>query len=161
MDPHRRHTNRSSIKKPRSPRIAFFSCFTPHCVCYIESVLYRKLSALSLIRMDQPNQPSFQASNAIIYLTYGAFLLSSSMLLVRWSANALTRRISGLIVAWHFRNQSKTDFLASNRTQKGQKPISQRPTRSPPLQTPSTLHRNERLTTLISCSIGPKLYCLG
>ena len=24
--------------------------------------------------MEQPNQPSFQASNAIIYLTYGAFL---------------------------------------------------------------------------------------
>lgn len=45
-------------------------------------------------------QPSFQASNAIIYLTYGAFL------------------VSGLCVAWCWRNQSKSEFLAALRTQK-------------------------------------------
>ncbi|KAH7057330.1 hypothetical protein B0J12DRAFT_654201 [Macrophomina phaseolina] len=44
--------------------------------------------------------PSFQASNAIIYLTYGAFL------------------ICGVFVAWKLRHQSKTDYLSSNRTQK-------------------------------------------
>ncbi|KAI4157411.1 MAG: hypothetical protein L6R39_000693 [Caloplaca ligustica] len=45
-------------------------------------------------------QPSFQASNAIIYLTYGAFL------------------VTGVWIAWLWRRQSKADFLASNRTQK-------------------------------------------
>ncbi|KAI1176356.1 hypothetical protein F4777DRAFT_546726 [Nemania sp. FL0916] len=45
-------------------------------------------------------QPSFAASNAIIYVTYGAFLLL------------------GTGLAWRMRNQSKTDFLASNGTQK-------------------------------------------
>ncbi|CAK7224735.1 hypothetical protein SCUCBS95973_005618 [Sporothrix curviconia] len=45
-------------------------------------------------------QPSFQASNAIIYLTYGAFL------------------ILGTGVAWHLRKKtSSSDLLASNRTQ--------------------------------------------
>ncbi|KAB2580598.1 hypothetical protein DBV05_g1047 [Lasiodiplodia theobromae] len=44
--------------------------------------------------------PSFQASNAIIYLTYGAFL------------------ICGVFVAWKLRHQSKSDYLSSNRTQK-------------------------------------------
>lgn len=44
-------------------------------------------------------QPSFAASNAIIYLTYGAFLLL------------------GTGVAWKMRNQSKEDFLAGNGTQ--------------------------------------------
>ncbi|KAF3930227.1 hypothetical protein ABW20_dc0104135 [Dactylellina cionopaga] len=46
-------------------------------------------------------QPSTQASNAIIYLTYGLFL------------------IMGLAFAWKFRNQSKAQFLSSNRTQRG------------------------------------------
>ncbi|KAI1109637.1 hypothetical protein F5Y14DRAFT_444540 [Nemania sp. NC0429] len=45
-------------------------------------------------------QPSFAASNAIIYVTYGAFLLL------------------GTGLAWRMRNQSKTDFLAGNRSQK-------------------------------------------
>ncbi|KAI1343327.1 hypothetical protein F5Y15DRAFT_369698 [Xylariaceae sp. FL0016] len=45
-------------------------------------------------------QPSFQASNAIIYVTYGAFLLL------------------GTGLAWKMRKQSKADFLAGNRTQK-------------------------------------------
>ncbi|KAK7537269.1 urea transporter [Phyllosticta citribraziliensis] len=44
--------------------------------------------------------PSFEASNAIIYLTYGALLLS------------------GVAVAWRLRHQSKGDYLSSNRTQK-------------------------------------------
>ncbi|KAL8681498.1 MAG: hypothetical protein Q9224_002159 [Gallowayella concinna] len=45
-------------------------------------------------------QPSYQASNAIIYLTYGAFL------------------VIGVWIAWLRRGQSKKDFLAANRTQK-------------------------------------------
>ncbi|KAI1276305.1 hypothetical protein F5Y07DRAFT_367042 [Xylaria sp. FL0933] len=45
-------------------------------------------------------QPSFAASNAIIYVTYGAFL------------------IIGIGLALRIRNQSKTDFLAGNRSQK-------------------------------------------
>ncbi|KAF2820126.1 hypothetical protein CC86DRAFT_305870 [Ophiobolus disseminans] len=45
--------------------------------------------------------PSTPASNAIIYLTYGAFL------------------ILGCYVAWRLRNQSKLEWLSSNRTQKG------------------------------------------
>ncbi|CAG8977844.1 hypothetical protein HYALB_00011650 [Hymenoscyphus albidus] len=44
-------------------------------------------------------QPSTQASNAIIFLTYGAFL------------------VLGCFIAWRLRHQSKGDFLASNRTQ--------------------------------------------
>jgi len=46
-------------------------------------------------------QPSFEASNAIVYLTYGAFL------------------VMGTGVAWKFRSQSKGEFLAGNRTQTG------------------------------------------
>ncbi|KAL8759560.1 MAG: hypothetical protein Q9199_000683 [Rusavskia elegans] len=45
-------------------------------------------------------QPSYQASNALIYLTYGAFL------------------VTGVWIAWLWRGQSKKDFLANNRTQK-------------------------------------------
>jgi hypothetical protein len=44
-------------------------------------------------------QPSFQASNAIIYLTYGAFL------------------IMGTSIAWKLRGQGKKEFLSSNGTQ--------------------------------------------
>ncbi|KAI6089377.1 hypothetical protein F4821DRAFT_231867 [Hypoxylon rubiginosum] len=44
-------------------------------------------------------QPSFQASNAVIYVTYGAFLLL------------------GTGLAWKMRNQPKAEFLAGNRTQ--------------------------------------------
>lgn len=43
-------------------------------------------------------QPSFQASNAIVYLTYGAFL------------------ILGTALAWRFRKDSKGEFLSGNRT---------------------------------------------
>ncbi|CAN9179944.1 unnamed protein product [Alternaria alternata] len=49
--------------------------------------------------MGIPSQP---ASNAIIYLTLGAFL------------------VLGCYVAWRLRHQSKTEWLSSNRTQKGQ-----------------------------------------
>ncbi|KAJ4373812.1 hypothetical protein N0V83_002551 [Neocucurbitaria cava] len=45
--------------------------------------------------------PSTPASNAIIYLTYGAFL------------------VVGCYIAWRLRHQSKTEWLSSNRTQKG------------------------------------------
>ncbi|OCL11891.1 hypothetical protein AOQ84DRAFT_335184 [Glonium stellatum] len=45
--------------------------------------------------------PSTQASNAIIYLTYGVFLAT------------------GVFIAWRLRNQSKNEYLSSNRTQKG------------------------------------------
>jgi hypothetical protein len=44
-------------------------------------------------------QPSFEASNAIIYLTLGAFL------------------VFGLYIAWRFRNLSKGEWLNSNGTQ--------------------------------------------
>ncbi|KAH9897082.1 hypothetical protein F4778DRAFT_783191 [Xylariomycetidae sp. FL2044] len=44
-------------------------------------------------------QPSFQASNALIYVTYGLFLLL------------------GTGLAWRMRKQSKSEFLAGNRTQ--------------------------------------------
>ncbi|KAL1861504.1 hypothetical protein VTK73DRAFT_7063 [Phialemonium thermophilum] len=44
-------------------------------------------------------QPSFQASNAVIYVTYAAFL------------------ILGTGLAWRLRHQSKGEFLAGNRTQ--------------------------------------------
>ncbi|KAM6535616.1 hypothetical protein FALCPG4_005169 [Fusarium falciforme] len=44
-------------------------------------------------------QPSTQASNAVMYLTYGAFL------------------VIGTGVAWRMRNQSKKDFLSGNGTQ--------------------------------------------
>ncbi|KAF3000689.1 hypothetical protein E8E13_002015 [Curvularia kusanoi] len=48
--------------------------------------------------MGMPSQP---ASNAIIYLTLGAFL------------------VLGCGIAWRLRHQSKTEWLSSNRTQKG------------------------------------------
>ncbi|KAI1501659.1 hypothetical protein F5X99DRAFT_382078 [Biscogniauxia marginata] len=44
-------------------------------------------------------QPSFEASNALVYVTYGVFLLL------------------GTGLAWRMRNQSKADFLAGNRSQ--------------------------------------------
>ncbi|KAL1837349.1 hypothetical protein VTJ49DRAFT_3960 [Mycothermus thermophilus] len=44
-------------------------------------------------------QPSWEASHALVYMTYGVFLLL------------------GLSVAWKFRNQSKGEFLAGTRTQ--------------------------------------------
>ncbi|KAF2274894.1 uncharacterized protein EI97DRAFT_451399 [Westerdykella ornata] len=45
--------------------------------------------------------PSTQASNALIYLTYGAFL------------------VTGCYIAWRLRHQSKTEWLSANKTQKG------------------------------------------
>ncbi|RMD39473.1 hypothetical protein DV735_g5655, partial [Chaetothyriales sp. CBS 134920] len=46
-------------------------------------------------------QPSAQASNALLYTTYGLFL------------------VFGLFMAWRLRNQTKGEFLSSNGTQKG------------------------------------------
>ncbi|KAF2000783.1 hypothetical protein P154DRAFT_434410 [Amniculicola lignicola CBS 123094] len=46
--------------------------------------------------------PSTQASNALIYCTYAAFL------------------VTGCYIAWRLRHQSKGEWLSSNRTQKGQ-----------------------------------------
>ncbi|KAF2717446.1 hypothetical protein K431DRAFT_233122 [Polychaeton citri CBS 116435] len=46
-------------------------------------------------------QPSAPASNAIIYVTYAAFL------------------VFGLFIAWRLRGQSKGEWLSANRTQKG------------------------------------------
>ncbi|ROW13850.1 hypothetical protein VPNG_03532 [Cytospora leucostoma] len=48
-------------------------------------------------------QPSFQASNAIVYVTYGVFL------------------IMGTALAFKFRKESKGEFLSGNRTRTGQK----------------------------------------
>lgn len=67
--------------------------------------------------------PSFEASNAIIYLTYGAFLygpnaFSNWALLIRVLPGGY--RLTGVYIAWNWRHQSKTEFLAANRTQKGQ-----------------------------------------
>ncbi|TVY28822.1 hypothetical protein LHYA1_G002107 [Lachnellula hyalina] len=47
-------------------------------------------------------QPSHPASNAIIYLSYGAFL------------------VFGCYIAWRLRHQTKGEYLSSNRTQTGQ-----------------------------------------
>ncbi|KAL2209281.1 hypothetical protein CC79DRAFT_1332501 [Sarocladium strictum] len=44
-------------------------------------------------------QPSTEASNAVIYLTYGAFL------------------VMGTGIAWRFKDQSAAHFLSSNGTQ--------------------------------------------
>ncbi|OCT49629.1 hypothetical protein CLCR_11356 [Cladophialophora carrionii] len=45
--------------------------------------------------------PSHQASNAVIYTTYAAFLAF------------------GLVIAWTLRHQTKGEYLATLRTQKG------------------------------------------
>ncbi|RYN31106.1 hypothetical protein AA0121_g4205 [Alternaria tenuissima] len=70
--------------------------------------------------MGIPSQP---ASNAIIYLTLGAFL------------------VLGCYVAWRLRHQSKTEWLSSNRTQKGQT-LSQRPVAA--IFSPPTLRNSRR-----------------
>lgn len=69
-------------------------------------------------------QPSYQASNALIYLTYGAFLydkiLTPGSTLRPATDKSPSRRVTGVWIAWLWRGQSKKDFLANNRTQKGQ-----------------------------------------
>ncbi|KAJ4147296.1 hypothetical protein LMH87_001830 [Akanthomyces muscarius] len=68
-----------------------------HRICNRGSCLsHRTLPSSVAITMGTP---SFQASNAIIYLTYGVFL------------------VMGTGIAWKLRNQAKTDFLSSNGTQ--------------------------------------------
>merc|ERR1711939_964495 len=59
------------------------------------------LGLLYLGRQQKMGQPSHQASNAVIYTTYAAFLAF------------------GLFVAWTLRHQTKGEYLASVRTQKG------------------------------------------
>ena len=71
-------------------------------------------------------------------------------------------RVAGCIVAWHFRQQSKTDFLASNRTQKGQIIELERcsnQTLSWPCPFPS--EPEPLLTLLSSHSLGLEFHCLG
>ena len=69
-------------------------------------------------------QPSYAASNALIYLTYGAFLydetLTPGLKLRPATDKNRPHRVTGLWIAWLWRGQSKKDFLANNRTQKGQ-----------------------------------------
>lgn len=69
-------------------------------------------------------QPSYPASNALIYLTYGAFLydqiLSPESKLRPATDKNRSHRVTGVWIAWLWRGQSKKDFLANNRTQKGQ-----------------------------------------
>lgn len=86
-------------------------------------------------------QPSFQASNAIIYLTYGAFLYVSRSSSTSYVLLLTSARVTGLYIAWRWRHQSKSEFLASNRTQKGQtsstgEPPPALPPSLPPVQNP-------------------------
>lgn len=71
-------------------------------------------------------QPSTEASNAIIYVTYGFFLydLTHNFIVnylyevILTDLNAI--RMLGTGMAWKLsRHQSKGDFLAGNRTQSG------------------------------------------
>ncbi|UQC89120.1 uncharacterized protein CLUP02_14648 [Colletotrichum lupini] len=79
-------------------------------------------------------QPSFAASNALIYVTYGLFL------------------ITGTAIAWKFRNQSKGEFLSGNRTQT--ETVNKLDSRSdPPMY--SKLTRTPR-----SLPLGPQLHRL-
>jgi hypothetical protein len=71
--------------------------------------------------MGQPSQP---ASNGIIYTTYAVFLCANHDLLSERGLVKLTvklsRRLAGLLIAWRLRHQSKGEYLATLRTQKGQ-----------------------------------------
>lgn len=69
-------------------------------------------------------QPSTEASNAIIYLTYGAFLYiltaTPNLLQKDMRPANLFSSLLGTGMAWKLsRHQSKSDFLAGNRTQSG------------------------------------------
>ena len=66
------------------------------------------------------------ASNALIYVTYAAFLSVPRLLLLRRKYTDL-RRVSGCYIAWLYRKQPKSDFLHSNRTQTGSYTGSRRP----------------------------------
>lgn len=67
-------------------------------------------------------QPSFQASNAIVYVTYGAFLYDSahSPVKMRQLTKDLILRVLGTALAWGYRKDSKAEFLSGNRTRTGQ-----------------------------------------
>ena len=64
--------------------------------------------------------PSHEASNAIIYTTYAAFLYRIAQRLPYGKLILTLCRVFGLYVAWTLRQQTKGEFLSSNRTQKGQ-----------------------------------------
>lgn len=64
-------------------------------------------------------QPSFQASNAILWVTYGLFLYVSTGNYASSPARSNSSSIFGVVVAWRLRAQATTEFLSSNRTQKG------------------------------------------
>jgi len=61
-------------------------------------IFHSALSTQAIAHAANMGQPSFEASNAIIYLTYGSFL------------------IMGTLIAWRMRER-KADFLSANRTQ--------------------------------------------
>jgi hypothetical protein len=79
-------------------------------------------------------QPSFEASNALIYVSYGAFLYEKGeaifppmshpiIAFAQLRTNTLIfspSRVLGTGIAWKMRNQSKGEFLAGNHSQTGQ-----------------------------------------
>ena len=72
--------------------------------------------------------PSSEASNAIIYVSYSVFLFVQKLCREKskeYDTNPHIRLI-GLWIGWVLRKQSKAQFLASNKTQKGQKTIKTR-----------------------------------
>jgi len=70
--------------------------------------------------MGQPSRP---ASNGIIYTTYAVFLCADHDILrleKLFDLTDLFSRVVGLYIAWRLRKQSKGEYLATLRTQKGQ-----------------------------------------
>lgn len=64
--------------------------------------------------------PSFAASNAVIYVTYGAFLFVFQSHYTNSVKTDNQNSIMGTGIAWRMRNQPKADFLSGNGTQTGQ-----------------------------------------
>lgn len=120
-----------SLKDPlfRHIFIATYFCFLPvhinHCSIWtLQTATAGKSKGNLSLWNGVMGQPSSQASYAIIYLTYTFFLYGSLLLvapLLFWADNylRLNCRLTGLYIAWHWRKQSKLEFLSSNRTQKG------------------------------------------
>lgn len=79
-------------------------------------------------------QPSFQASNAVVYVTYGAFLYVDTQDNIKsWSryyenatADSELCRVIGTALAWRYRKDASGEFLSGNRTRTGQKDALQR-----------------------------------
>lgn len=76
-------------------------------------------------------QPSEEASNALIYCTFAAFL------------------VCGLAISWKLRGQSKGQWLSANRTQKGIEDLHIAPT-SP--HHPRTSLADDYTTRLAPCA---------